>query len=142
MCNISMGVINMLSSLTVAIVVIIALFISNRTNRLQRESIQANMFNDITEMINKLIDEMPEKDKLSEDSYWHTKVLNAFDHFCFYVNRKSFSLDMELYYKNYIIGFCDTLNKNCPKTIIKLQPNTLTEIRKYYRKHTGKDLSF
>ncbi len=135
----------MSAQIAVAIAVIfsgIALFYSNRTNRLQRDSLQANMFNDITKTINDLLGKMPCKRDLLEDSHWHTMVLNAFDYYCFYVNRKSFSLDMELYYKKYIIHFCDTLQKSCPKAIDKLQPDTHIEMRKYYKKHTGKSVPF
>lgn len=136
---------NMMTNLAIigaAIVAIVALLQSRKTNILQSQILQANMFGDITKKINDLLDKMPSKKELSNDTFWHTTVLNAFDYYCFYVNRKSLSLDMELYYKKYIINFCDTLREKCPEAINKLQPNTLTEMRKYYKKHTGKNVPF
>jgi hypothetical protein len=125
-----------------AIVAIVALYQNRKTNILQSQILQANMFGDITKRINDLLYDMPKYDKLSDNPFWHTMVLNAFDYYCFYVNHKSLSFDMGLYYKKNIIMFCDTLREKCPKTIDKLQPNTLTEMRSYYKKHTGKEVPF
>lgn len=142
MCNISMGVINMLSSLTVTIVVIIALFISNRTNKLQKESIQANTFDSITKRINDLLSKMPSEDKRSKASHWYIMILNAFDYFSFFANRNYFNPDMASYYKGYIVSICDNLKNNCPAAITYLQESsqtsTLCELKKYYKRHTGK----
>jgi hypothetical protein len=141
-CKECLDMITNLAIVGAAIVAIIALLQSRKTNVLQSQILQANMFGDITKRINDLLNDMPDNEKLSEDSFWHTMVLNAFDYYCFYVNRKSLSFDMGLYYKKNIINFCDTLQKKCPKAIDKLQPNTLTEMRMYYKKHTGEEVPF
>lgn len=136
-----MEVINMVSSLIVAIVVIVALFVSNRTNKLQNKSIQANTFDSITKRINALMDSMPTAK--SEISDWHIKLLNALEYYSFFVNNSYLSNEMASHYKNYIIDYCDSLQDECPEVIKYLhevrQPKQYYELKKYYRNITNKD---
>ena len=121
-----MEVLEMIAHIAIAIAVIfsgIALFISNRTNKLQRESLQANMFNNITERLNELISKMPSEDNKKDSLHWHIMFLNAFEHFCFFTNRKYLNPDMESYYKGYILAFCENINKDCPGAIDYLEKN-------------------
>lgn len=141
MCNISMGVINMLSSLIVAIVVIVALFISNRTNKLQNKSIQANTFDSITKRINELMDSMPTEEK--ETSDWHLKLLNALEYYTFFVNNGYLNKEMASHYKNYIVDYCNSLQEECPEVIKQLNeerlPKQYYELKKYYKNITNKE---
>ncbi len=119
----------------------IALYHSSRNTNLQRKSLQANMFNDIAGRINKLLDEMPSKEMKPESSLWYIMVLNAFEHFAFFANHNYFGPDMTTYYKDNIINFCNKLEEECPdaKATIDEQKDSLIELNKYYKDHTGVD---
>jgi hypothetical protein len=146
MCIETMEAIKMISNIAVTIAVIfsgIALFFSSQTNKLQKESIQANMFNDITKRINELMDKIPVKSKISDFRNWNLNLLNAFEHYSFFANHGYLRSEMVSHYKNYIVDYCDTLQSECPEAIEHLgktkSPEQYYELKKYYRNITSKN---
>lgn len=136
-------------AITIAVIIsCVALFFSNRTNKLQRESLQANMFNDITKRIDVLMDaiptksEKPTKREISVCRNWNLSLLNAFEHYSFFANHNYLRDEMVSYYKNYMIDFCNDLQNDCPEAVKYLKETKSEaryyELKKHYKNMTSK----
>ena len=139
-------VVEMSAQIAVTIAVIIsciALFYSSGTNKLQRESLQANIFNDITKRINELMDNIPKKSKKSDFRNWNLNLLNALEHYSFFANHKYLMSEMTSYYESYIVNYCDNLQVECPEATKYLNktksPKQYYELKQYYKKIKGND---
>ncbi len=145
----SIEVMQMITSIIAVIAIIfsgIMLGLSRRTFRLQRKNLQANMFNDITNRINELFDNVPSKDKKTESLNWHTKILNVFEYFSFFANNGYLEDKMVSHYENFITGYCDRLEEKSPDSLQRIQkaqhPGQYDELRIYYKKFKCKDAPF
>lgn len=117
-----------------------------RSLRLQKVSLQADLFHKISAEINSIINEQKEVedkgDKFVEN--WYERLLDAFEYFAFFANRKLISKDMIEYYKTSVITYCNgaAVYPKLKKMLSKRESNELTELKKYYEKYSGKLLPF
>ena len=121
----------------------VALYLSSRNIKLQRKSMQANMFNDITKRINELLDDIPPEGKDQKFINWNINLLNAFEFFSFFANHGYLRREMTSHYHNFITGYCDSLREKCPSAIKHLDKTKhakqYSELKRYYKNITGKN---
>lgn len=118
------------------IVATVALFLNLRAFKLQRDSLQANLFNEVTKRINELLDKEPYQDDKVELRNWYERLFNAFEYFAFYANSCHLTSNMKSYYHSFIGGYCERLKQECPELIEEFKKgptDKFSELRKYYK---------
>jgi len=156
MCNwliLNKEVIEVITGIVMAFAVIvatIALFISARAIFLQRKSMQANLFNDISSRIRQLEDQWVECKNDEDRKRWYGRIFSTFEYFAFFANRNEISKEMKHYYRSGIETYIERLKskhedlfnvykERAKKDISKRQ---FCELRKYYEHEIGKKLPF
>jgi hypothetical protein len=139
----------MIANLATAIamtIAIIALFISINASKLQRKSLRANLFNDISSRIRELEDQWKNCDTREKKQNWYERLFNAFEYFTFFVNQRELSNEMGLYYKSGIETYIERLKGEQYLELLevykKRPKEQFSELRKYYKNEIGKDLPF
>lgn len=127
---------------TVCVVLIsaVALILSFIAFWLQRKTVQANMFNEISERISDLVDKEPYQDEKAELRHWYERLFNAFEYLAFHANSHNLTRKMKKYYKSFIEGYCKRIKDECPELVESFKegpPDRFCELRKYH-----KDLPF
>jgi len=127
-------------------VAIIAIIMTKNTIDLQRKSIQAQLFSDISSRINELEDQWFLCDTQEKKRGWHEKLFNAFEFFAFSVNQKILSKEMKTYYKSGIKTYIERLKWPQYAELLdaykKRPTEQYCELRKYYQNEIGTDFPF
>lgn len=142
-------VINIVLQFLIAIAglfVVITLWYHRKAVLLQRDSIQASMFSDISGRISTLLGKIPPKKKELTYTYnWYIMLFNEFESLIFLVKHKYLSFEMQEYYKYFLIDYIEDLPKEFPKVaeyFVSLPKTTFGNLRKYYKDITGKKFPF
>jgi hypothetical protein len=116
----------------------VALILNARAIRLQRRSLQANLFNDIKRRISELEDQHSkiEQSDLEKLEGWYYRMICAFESFAFYANRDFLDKDMVEFYATGIEHYIERLKK-FPKLLAhfgkkRKEGPELCELAKYY----------
>lgn len=119
----------------------LAFLISIRALRLQRKSIQAGLFNDISRRIHDIDQQQKEAEAEGKKAVenWYQRLINAYDYFAFYANNKYITDDMELYFKDGVIKEIDRLKEFAH--LRNAAGMELNELKTFYKRHTGKEIS-
>jgi len=143
--------IEMIANIAVALGFIIAsivILINIRSLKLQRSSFQADLFHKISTEINKIVKEQKGVEEQGAEyiENWYERLIDAFEYFAFFANRKLLSKDMTKYYKEALILYCDKAaahSKGLKSKLKAREENQLREIKEYYEKHRkGKAFPF
>ena len=143
-----LGASEMVAHFAVAVAVIFAAFalIFNRnTIKLQRQTLQAHLFKDISDRISRLQDEFPKCETLKDKEDWYERLFVAFEYFAFFANRHYLSADMKYYFKSGLEDCCERLETKYPdllKHFRGLPPEQMNEFKKYFEDITGKKPPF
>lgn len=136
-------VITMSAEIVIAIassVLAVALLYHRKAVLLQRESLQATLFNEVTERINSILDKTPPKSvSETEMSNWYIGLFNAL------TANRNINSKMEKYYRSFIVGYCDGLVSEFPKIAEKFKKGPETQfslLRNYYKSHTQREAPF
>ena len=129
-----------------AIFAAIALIMNTRAFRLQKRSLEANLFNDFRRRIEDLEDQHAnigtgESDKLEK---WYSRMFSVFESFAFYANRGYLEKDMSEFYASGIDYYIRSLSK-FPKLLQDYknrEPGEFSELENYYRRVLKKKLPF
>lgn len=123
-----------------------AIYFHLRAVRLQRQSIQASMFSEISGRISSILGEIPPKGEPdSEMINWYVRLFNEFESIIFLRKNKQLNKKMEEYYRDFIIENTDRISGEPVK--IKshfkgLTGTTFNNLRDYYAKHSTKEFPF
>ena len=143
--------IEMIANIAVALGFIISsivILINIRSLKLQRSSFQADLFHKISTEINIIVKEQKivEEEGAEHIENWYERLLDAFEYFAFFANRKLLSKDMTEYYKEALILYCDKAaahSKGLKSKLKAREENQFREIKEYYEKHQkGKSFPF
>jgi len=132
------------------IAAVIALFFSAKAIFLQRKSMQASLFNDISSRIRQLEDQWINCKSEEDKKKWYERIFSAFEYFAFFANRNEISKEMKHYYRSGIETYVERLKskhedlfnvykERAKKDISKRQ---FCELRKYCEHEIGKKLPF
>lgn len=119
----------------------LAFLVSIRSLRLQRKSIQAGLFNDISRRIHDIDQQQKEAESEGEKAVenWYQRLINAYDYFAFYANNKYITDEMEQYFKDAIVKEIDRLKGFAHlRNTVGLE---LNELKTFYKRHTRKEIS-
>ncbi len=124
-----------------------AIFLNTRAVRLQRDSNQVNLFNDISSRIRQLEDQWIACEKKEDRIMWYERLFSAFEYFAFFANKKKISLEMRTYYKSGIETYVNRLTTNEEYSSLfeeykKRPKEQFSELREYYKNEIGKNLPF
>ncbi len=123
----------------------VALFLSARAFTLQRQSLQANLFKDISNRINELTDQWSDCKTKEAKKHWYEKLFATFEYFAFFANHGYLSGEMKYYYKSGIEEYCDRLQNKHPELLQyykTLPKEAMGEFKRYYEDITGKTAPF
>lgn len=83
-----------------SILAAVALILNARAFRLQKRSMQANLFNDIRRRIDDLEDQHSEieQGEMKKLEIWYERLFNAFENYAFYVNHGYLEKEMTEFY--------------------------------------------
>ena len=142
-------VIGMIANIATAIAVGFAaraLYLNAKAVRLQRDSAQANLFNDISSRIRQLEDQWIDCDTNEKKKRWYERLFSAFEYFAFFSNRDKLSTEMNQYYSSGIKTYVERLKWKDYSELLeeykKRPKEQFSELRKYYRNEAGKNLPF
>jgi hypothetical protein len=138
-------IVNIVMALAVLIAVS-ALIISIKALRLQKNSLQADLFNDISSRIRELEDQWEDCDTKEKKQNWYQRLFNAFEYFALFANQGTLSKKMRHYYKSGIKTYVERLKENQYSELLeaysKRPKEQFSELREYYKNEIGKDLPF
>ena len=129
------------------IVIGLAFILTARSFVLQKKDTQAGIFHGISTEINTIISEQKECEEKKDDAvilHWYQRLIDAFEYYAFFANRKYLSKDMRTFYRGALIIYVDwakgrpAVEKWYKTKDVKL----LCEIRKYYEKYSGHQFPF
>ena len=122
--------------------VVITLWYHRKAVLLQKDSLQASMFSDISARISTILGEIPPKIKEQAYRYnWYIRLFNEFESLIFLVKHKYLSLEMENYYRHFIVEYVEDLSEESAevaKDFASLPKTTFCNLCKYYEDITGK----
>ena len=118
--------------------IVISLWYHRKATLLQRDSIQATMFSDISGRISALIGETPSAtDEEHKIENWYVRLYNEFESILFLEKNGSLSSEMKNYYKDGMIGYVDELKEEFPsiyeKLAKRLSENDLIYLKEFYK---------
>jgi len=135
-----------LASIVIMSIVAIALFMSAKQFKLQKESNQAILFDNISRRIRQLEDQWISCETIEKRENWYASIFNAFEYFAFFANRKKISSAMIKFYKSGIEIYVERLRWEKYSEVLeeykKLPKEQLSELRKYYKDEIKKSLPF
>lgn len=113
---------------------------------LQKNSLQANMFSEISGRVSSIMGEIPGKGADESEFYnWYIRIFNEFESLIFLAKQKFLSQAMRQYYKHFIIEYINELAKDYPqvcKEFSEFPTTTFSNLREFYRQNTGKKPPF
>lgn len=123
-----------------------ALFVNARAVRLQKQSIQAQVFHSISQEISVLLKEEQNhidnkrKEKITYEN-WLDRILTALEYYAFYANRDYLTKEMSEFYIPDIEHFCEAATEY-PDLMAEIHEQkkqlVYCELRQYYKKYIGK----
>ncbi len=134
-------VINMSLQAIVALagcLVVVSLFFHRKAVLLQKDSIQATMFSEISGRISTILGEITQQG--SDFFNWHIRLFNELEALLFLSNNNLLSESMKLYYRDFIIELVKELPQKYPDVANELEnlsSQTFKLLREYYEKETG-----
>ncbi len=142
-------VIDMIANIAVALGMLVSAFViiwNIRSLRLQKMSIQAALFHNISSEITLIVKEQKSAEIKGDEHIenWYELLLGKLEYFAFFANRKLISKDMSDYYISTVITYCDaaTTYPELKKELKSRKGKEFCELERYYEKHTGKKLPF
>jgi len=123
------------------------IFLNVLSLRRMRKAYQAELFFKIAENIDSLVKEQAQREKEGPISveYWYERLINVFEDFGFFANRKLLSNDMIDHYVPSLLKYCDSAadySKNLRAKLADRTAGGYSEIKKIYEKRRGKSLPF
>ena len=75
--------------------------------KIQRRGTQASIFHSITAEINAIISEQKKCEKNGDDAVinWYQRLINAFEYYALFANRKYLSKEMRTFYRGALISY-------------------------------------
>ena len=137
----------MIANFAVAVAVVfsaIALCISARALKLQKKSLKANLFYEISKRVNELEDQWADCKKKEDKEMWYERLFSTFEQFAFFANRGYLEKDMKEYYSAGIKECVDRLKKY-PELLEYFKTRhsgQFEELEKYYQSVIGEELPF
>lgn len=142
-------IIMVLSNVTTVVVLIfigLALIYTARSFKLQKRGTQASIFHSITAEINAIISEQKKCEKNGDDAVinWYQRLINAFEYYALFANKKYLSKEMRTFYRGALIQYVDWAkgNPEAEKFFKKEDKRLLCEVRKYYEKYSKNQFPF
>lgn len=119
----------------------VALGFSARAIFLQRQSLQASLFSDTIKKMDDVLDQQISYEKEGRVMHWYIGLLDAFEYFAFFANRRYLSRAMRKYPRSTIIeNLEDASIRDDVKKHFQGRPvEQLSELRKYYKRYAGKN---
>jgi hypothetical protein len=110
---------------------------------LQKRSICASIFNDISSRTSDLIREIPWKDaNPHEIQNWYVRLFNEFERFIYLRNHRYVGKGFEEYYRDLIVRYIERLTEEFPNIAKEIdnmgKGDAYKTLKEYYRKHTKK----
>jgi len=137
----------MIANFAVAVAVVfsaIALCISACALKLQKKSLRANLFYEISKRINELEDQWADCEAKEDEEMWYERLFSTFEQFAFFANRGYLEEDMKEYYSAGIKDCVDRLEKY-PELLEYFKTRhsgQFEELEKYYQSVIGEELPF
>lgn len=124
-----------------------AIFLNTKAVKLQKDSNQASLFNDISSRIKQLEDQWPACEEKEDRIMWYERLFSAFEYFSFFANKKKIPPEMRTYYKSGIETYVNRLTtekeyESLFEEYKKRPKEQFSELREYYKNEIGKILSF
>lgn len=116
----------MIVQMITVIVLIVALVFNCIGIFAQKDSVQASLFNDLSQRISSLVDNEPKQEVDGEGDdreleHWYVRLYNAFERFAFFANRGYLTPEMEVYYSGFIKGYNKRIVAECPSAVSHLK---------------------
>ena len=93
-----------------------------------------------------MLDQQDECVARGEDALvnWYLRLLNAFEYFAFFVNKRYLTEEMKVHYKDMIKELCEHTRDypRVEKHLKTIAGDEFNELRIYYKKALGKELPF
>ena len=137
----------LIANFAVAIAVIfsaIALCISACALKLQKKSLRANLFYEISKRVNELEDQWADCEAKEDKEMWYERLFSVFEQFAFFANRGYLEEDMKEYYSAGIKECVNRLEKY-PELLEYFKTRhsgQFEELEKYYQSVIGEELPF
>lgn len=118
------------------------------TLNLQRNTLQANMFSQVTERMNVLLEARPKPNELGDTitvCLWSSSFLRALSHFAFLAKHSYLSPEMIKLYQNFIVIGCDDVANISPELVKQIKsetPKSYGTLREFYEKAAVKQCPF
>lgn len=123
-----------------------ALFLNSKNVSLQRLSIEANIFQNISNRISSLEDQWNSKMEQEEKEDWIARFFNAIEYFCFFANRDKLPAEMKIYYKSGIKDYVKRLKEPRYADLLasfqKKEKDQYCELRQYYKREFSEEFPF
>ena len=160
-----MEIITMLTQGIVAgatIAIAVALYYHRQAVMLQRSSLQATMFSEISGRISVILENIPLKRDITKDNQeksdkkdivklcnWYIRLFNELESIVFLQKHGLISPAMGEYYQGFILGYVDKIPKTFPEEEFpeiyirfrNLPETAFSNLREYYRVWRGKEAS-
>lgn len=112
-----------------------------------KKAYQADLFFKLTMNMDALFKEQTGREREGQLSVenWYERLLNAFEDFGYFANRKLIPKDMIDHHVSTIIAYCKSApeySENLKKKLINRKPKQYSEIQKLYKKRTSDEFPF
>ena len=132
---------NLLTTNNIQIFVITAALVFNGwTTYLQANALQLTEFNHITQGLRELTGKKPSK-KTEKDS-WAERLIWEYEDFAFLANHRYLEGDFVSHFGPAIIHDCNGITEEFPYVLAKFSAKGCSELRKFYKDATGRDLYY
>ncbi len=117
-----------------------------KTFVLQRRTLEASLFNTVSDKIDRLMDKPLISVDDEEKEAWLERVFAAFEHFAFFANQGFFNPEMEKYYISSMEDICERLQQEKYESLLKYlkgrPEEQLDEFKKFFKRMTGRETPF
>ena len=128
------------------IALIFSLWFHRQAILLQKSSLQASMFSEISGRISHIMGKIPEKTADESLFYnWYIRLFNEFESLIFLSSHKCLSSPMRDFFQNFIIEYIDDFEENYPQIqneFANFPTSTFCNLREFYEKTKGKKSPF
>lgn len=148
----SLSILEALSKLAQVVMAIAATILAGgliwqwKTFVLQRQTLEASLFNAVSDKIDRLMDKPLTSVGDEEKEAWLERVFAAFEHFAFFANQGFFNPEMEKYYISSMEECCKRLESEKHESLLRyyreLPKGQLDEFKKFFKKMTGRETPF
>ena len=133
---------------TVAAVIFAAFALRSNAKavKVQKDVYKIDLFHKISSEINIIFSQQKEFEALGDDAIlnWYQRLMNEFEYYAFFVNRKYLIGEMATFYRGSIITYVDWAKEYAKAEEFFKNKDTalLCEVRQYYEKYSGKPFPF